>query len=67
MRTVRLLLLLGAAASATPSAAQPTSAADEQLRSVQACRSIADAGARLACFERESAPASGVASSAPPT
>jgi hypothetical protein len=67
MRTVRLLILLGAAASATPSAAQSTSAADEQLRSVQACRSIADAGARLACFERESTPASGVASSAPPT
>ena len=54
MRKLTGVCLAGAAIAAVPAAAQQS--AEDQLRTIQGCRTIAEPDARLACFERTSAP-----------
>src|SRR6186713_3609960 len=66
--TMRKALLAGslaiAVAGATPALGQAPSA-EEQLGSVQACRTIADLAQRVACYDRASAPAAAQAARPP--
>jgi len=64
IRPLTSLFAATAAAIAAPATAQAPQSPEQQLDSVQACRAIADVAARVACYDRASAPVTSAAAPA---